>query len=202
LRYEVQYGQGVLTLEIPEERVVGVLAPREVRPVPDVGAAVRASLAQPFASPPLAELVQGAQSALIITVDNTRPSPREMIEPILDVCQEGDLSVTVVIATGRHRLMTETELHAHLGERIMRTCRVLRHDPFDAHSMVDKGITFSDLKGVLTVFVHQMFGEETKLRFRPSFFPFTEPSAEVDIACIICKGLGCRLCSHQDRETG
>ena len=61
--------------------------------------------------------------------------------------------------------------------------------------LVDKGITFADLKGVLTVFVHQMFGKETKLRFRPSFFPFTEPSAEIDIECFICGGKGCGICS-------
>jgi phenylalanyl-tRNA synthetase alpha chain len=61
--------------------------------------------------------------------------------------------------------------------------------------LVDKGITFADLKGVLTVFVHQMFGKETKLRFRPSFFPFTEPSAEIDIECFICGGKGCGVCS-------
>jgi len=60
---------------------------------------------------------------------------------------------------------------------------------------VDKKITFSDLKGCLTYFVHQMFGKDTKVRFRPSFFPFTEPSAEVDISCVICKGKGCRVCS-------
>jgi phenylalanyl-tRNA synthetase alpha chain len=62
--------------------------------------------------------------------------------------------------------------------------------------LVDKGITFADLKGVLTIFVHQMFGKETRLRFRPSFFPFTEPSAEIDIECIICGGKGCGVCSN------
>ncbi len=62
--------------------------------------------------------------------------------------------------------------------------------------LVDKGITFADLKGVLTVFVHQMFGKETRLRFRPSFFPFTEPSAEIDIECIMCGGKGCGVCSN------
>ena len=62
--------------------------------------------------------------------------------------------------------------------------------------LVDKGITFADLKGVLTVFVHQMFGKETRLRFRPSFFPFTEPSAEIDIECFICGGKGCGVCSN------
>lgn len=62
--------------------------------------------------------------------------------------------------------------------------------------LVDRGITFSDLKGVLTVFVHRMFGKETRLRFRPSFFPFTEPSAEIDIECFICAGRGCGVCSN------
>ena len=62
--------------------------------------------------------------------------------------------------------------------------------------LVDKGITFGDLKGTLTAFVHQMFGRDTGLRFRPSFFPFTEPSAEVDIQCVICLGRGCRTCSN------
>ena len=62
--------------------------------------------------------------------------------------------------------------------------------------LVDKDISFADLKGVLTVFVHEMFGSEVSLRFRPSFFPFTEPSAEVDIQCVICRGAGCRVCSQ------
>jgi phenylalanyl-tRNA synthetase alpha chain len=62
--------------------------------------------------------------------------------------------------------------------------------------LVDKNVSFGDLKGTLTSFVHQMFGRETALRFRPSFFPFTEPSAEVDIQCVICGGKGCRTCSH------
>jgi phenylalanyl-tRNA synthetase alpha chain len=60
--------------------------------------------------------------------------------------------------------------------------------------LVDEGISFAHLKGVLTFFVHEMFGEGTPLRFRPSFFPFTEPSAEVDIGCVMCQGEGCRVC--------
>jgi len=62
--------------------------------------------------------------------------------------------------------------------------------------LVDKGVSFGDLKGTLSTFVHQMFARDTKLRFRPGFFPFTEPSAEVDIQCVICKGDGCRTCSY------
>lgn len=62
--------------------------------------------------------------------------------------------------------------------------------------LVDKDITFGDLKGVLTEFLRLVFGEGLGVRFRPSFFPFTEPSAEVDIECVICEGKGCRVCKE------
>ncbi len=62
--------------------------------------------------------------------------------------------------------------------------------------LVDENISFGDLKGILTTFIHQIFDEKISLRFRPSFFPFTEPSAEVDILCVICRGKGCRVCSQ------
>jgi phenylalanyl-tRNA synthetase alpha chain len=60
--------------------------------------------------------------------------------------------------------------------------------------MVDKDIKFSHLKGVLSAFIQEMFGRDVPVRFRPSFFPFTEPSAEIDMGCILCKGAGCRVC--------
>ena len=62
--------------------------------------------------------------------------------------------------------------------------------------IVDKDIRFSDLKGMLEDFLREIFGPKTKVRFRASFFPFTEPSAEVDISCVMCGGKGCRVCSH------
>jgi len=62
--------------------------------------------------------------------------------------------------------------------------------------LVDTNVSFGDLKGILTAFIHQLFDETIRLRFRPSFFPFTEPSAEVDIQCVMCKGKGCRVCSQ------
>jgi|SRR5690554_807007 len=89
--------------------------------------------------------------------------------------------------------------------RIIAPGRVYRRDALDAtHSpmfyqieglVVDKEITFGDLKGVLTVFVRKIFGEDREVRFRPSFFPFTEPSAEVDVSCA-CRGEGCRICKN------
>jgi phenylalanyl-tRNA synthetase alpha chain len=85
--------------------------------------------------------------------------------------------------------------------------RVYRPDAVDAsHSfmfhqiegfIVDEEIKFSDLKGVLEVFAKSVFGQDIKMRFRPHFFPFTEPSAEVDISCIICKGKGCSVCGRK-----
>ena len=84
--------------------------------------------------------------------------------------------------------------------------RVYRRDTPDAsHSpffhqveglVVDKGIAFADLKGVIEAFAHRMFGSDMKVRFRPSFFPFTEPSAEYDFSCVFCKGKGCRVCKN------
>lgn len=62
--------------------------------------------------------------------------------------------------------------------------------------VVEEGITFGDVKGVLGMFAHEFFGSDTDVRFRPSYFPFTEPSAEMDVSCVICHGSGCRLCKH------
>ncbi len=61
---------------------------------------------------------------------------------------------------------------------------------------VDRGITMADLKGTLTLFAQEMYGPRSKIRFRPSFFPFTEPSAEVDVLCFLCSGTGCRACTQ------
>ncbi len=84
--------------------------------------------------------------------------------------------------------------------------RVYRKDAPDAtHSpffnqveglVVDENTSFADLKGTLSAFVHRLFGSDIKTRFRPSFFSFTEPSAEVDVSCIFCKGHGCRVCKN------
>jgi len=118
--------------------------------------------------------------------------------------------------TGKKRLL----LRSHTSPvqiRVMKTSkpplaiivpgRVYRPDAVDAsHSfmfhqiegfLVDENIRFSDLKGVLEVFAKAVFGQKIKMRFRPHFFPFTEPSAEVDISCIICGGRGCSVCGRK-----
>ena len=90
--------------------------------------------------------------------------------------------------------------------RIIAPGRVYRSDAVDAtHSpvfhqieglVVDKGVTMADLKGTLEMFIHRLYGENTKVRFRPHHFPFTEPSAEVDVSCFACGGKGCSVCKH------
>ena len=90
--------------------------------------------------------------------------------------------------------------------RILCPGRTFRRDAFDpTHSpmfhqveclVVDEGITFADLKGTLERFHKQFFGEKTKTRLRPSFFPFVEPGAEVDVTCVFCEGSGCRVCKQ------
>jgi phenylalanyl-tRNA synthetase alpha chain len=91
--------------------------------------------------------------------------------------------------------------------RMIAPGRVFRADEVDAtHSpsfhqveglVVDKHVTFADLKGTLQEFARQMFGEDTKVKFRPHHFPFTEPSAEMDVSCFKCGGKGCRFCKNE-----
>lgn len=105
-------------------------------------------------------------------------------------------------STVQVRVMEKTEPPV----RIIAPGRVYRPDSVDATHhygfsqieglAVDRDITFADLKALLAMFAREMFGEDTKTRFRPSFFPFTEPSAEVDVTCIFCHGKGCRVCKN------
>ncbi len=91
--------------------------------------------------------------------------------------------------------------------RILAPGRVYRNEAINARSYcvfyqvegfyVDYNVTMADLKGVLLAFVQELFGKDVSLRFRASFFPFTEPSAEVDISCVICGGKGCSVCKHR-----
>lgn len=93
----------------------------------------------------------------------------------------------------------------HIPVKVIGPGKVYRRDDDATHSpmfhqvegfIIDKRVSFSDLKGILLVVARQMFGEDREIRLRPSFFPFTEPSAEVDVSCIMCNGAGCRVCSN------
>ena len=106
---------------------------------------------------------------------------------------------------------SSTQIHAmesgKIPIRMIAPGRVYRSDAVDAtHSptfhqveglVVDKGVTFADLKGTLDEFAKKLFGEETKTRFRPHHFPFTEPSAEMDVSCFKCGGKGCSFCKGE-----
>ena len=91
--------------------------------------------------------------------------------------------------------------------RVICPGRVFRSDAVDAthspvfHQMeglvVDKGVTMGDLRGTLELFIRELYGEDAKIRFRPHHFPFTEPSAEVDVSCFVCGGKGCRVCKQE-----
>lgn len=107
--------------------------------------------------------------------------------------------------TSSVQVRTMEQVSPSVPLRVICPGRVYRRDDDATHSpmfhqveglAVDRRVTFADLKGVLQVFAEEMFGQKTRTRFRPSYFPFTEPSAEVDISCVICAGKGCRVCSH------
>jgi len=103
------------------------------------------------------------------------------------------------------QIRTMEKMAPQLPVRVIAPGKVFRRDDDATHSpmfhqveglAVDENISFADLKGTLLLFAREMFGPDQKIRLRPSFFPFTEPSAEVDISCIMCSGEGCRVCSN------
>lgn len=111
-----------------------------------------------------------------------------------------------VLRTQTSPIQVRTMMDRKPPIRILAPGRVYRSDEIDAtHSpvfhqaeglVVDEGITMSDLKGTLDLFAKEMFGPETKTKFRPHQFYFTEPSAEMDVTCFVCHGKGCRVCNH------
>ena len=110
----------------------------------------------------------------------------------------------IVLRTQTSPVQARTMEKGKLPIRMISPGRVFRSDEVDAtHSpsfhqveglVIDKNITFADLKGTLAEFARELFGEETKAKFRPHHFPFTEPSAEMDVSCFKCGGKGCRFC--------
>jgi len=103
------------------------------------------------------------------------------------------------------QVRTMEKKRPHLPVRIIAPGKVYRRDDDATHSpmfhqveglVLDENITFADLKGTLMSFARRVFREDVRVRFRPSFFPFTEPSAEMDISCVACGGKGCRVCSQ------
>lgn len=128
--------------------------------------------------------------------------PRD--HPARDMQDTFYFSDNVVLRTHTSPVQIRTMEKTKPPVRVICPGKVYRRDADITHSpmfmqieglWVDENVSLADLKGVLTAFVQEYFGPSVGLRFRPSFFPFTEPSAEVDIQCVICKGAGCRTCS-------
>jgi phenylalanyl-tRNA synthetase alpha chain len=129
--------------------------------------------------------------------------PRD--HPARDMQDTFYVSDDVVLRTHTSPVQIRTMLKQAPPVRIVAPGTVYRRDSDITHSpmfhqiegfLVDRKVTFGDLKGILTTFINAYFGTGTGVRFRPSFFPFTEPSAEVDIQCVICGGGGCRVCKQ------
>lgn len=127
--------------------------------------------------------------------------PKE--HPARDMQDTFYINDDVVLRTHTSPVQIRTMLRHAPPVRIIAPGTVYRRDSDLTHTpmfhqvegfLVDRHITFGDLKGILTTFLSQIFGKGLGVRFRPSFFPFTEPSAEVDIQCVMCKGEGCRVC--------
>lgn len=141
MEHAILYGTRKLKVDIASKRLVGVIRPKRSTALANIDRAIETALRKPVHAPPLLEMLEGKKTALILTVDNTRPSPAPLIHPILDRCERAGVKPTVMLAPGRHRAMTDAELSEHLGPRIMSSCRVLQHDAFDEKRMVTKGKT-------------------------------------------------------------
>ncbi|ABA88668.1 phenylalanyl-tRNA synthetase, alpha subunit [Syntrophotalea carbinolica DSM 2380] len=125
--------------------------------------------------------------------------------PARDMQDTFYINEDVVLRTHTSPVQIRTMLKHAPPVRVIAPGTVYRRDSDITHTpmfhqvegfLVDRNITFGDLKGILTSFLSQIFGKGLNVRFRPSFFPFTEPSAEVDIQCVMCKGKGCRVCKN------
>lgn len=131
MKVEMRYGTGTLPMEIPEANVAGVLEIAESVPLPDENGAVREAIARPIASPPLAELAGGRESACIVISDITRPVPNKVIlPPVLEVLEASGIpreKITILIATGIHRPNNAEELETMVGSDIMEAYRIVNH---------------------------------------------------------------------------
>ena len=131
---------------------------------------------------------------------------RDMQDTFFIESNEEDVTKNIILRTHTSSVQVRAMEHAKPPIRILCPGRVYRNEAisYRAHCFfhqveglyIDKNVSFTDLKQVLLLFAKEMFGEETKIRLRPSYFPFTEPSAEMDISCNICGGKGCNFCKH------
>jgi phenylalanyl-tRNA synthetase alpha chain len=131
---------------------------------------------------------------------------REMQDTFFIEKGQGEIQDDVLLRTHTSNVQIRLMQHAKPPFRSIMPGRVFRNEAISARAhclfhqveglYVDKDVSFKDLKDTLYHFAKEMFGKDTKVRFRPSYFPFTEPSAEMDITCLLCKGDGCNVCKQ------
>ena len=131
---------------------------------------------------------------------------RDMQDTFFIEANQEDVKKNIVLRTHTSSVQARAMEHSQPPIRIICPGRVYRNEAisYRAHAFfhqvealyIDKNVSFTDLKQVLLLFAKEMFGEDTQIRLRPSYFPFTEPSAEVDVSCNLCGGRGCNVCKH------
>lgn len=140
-RIKLEYGKELCEFSLPSDQYLGTLMPGVVPPLSDLDTSMLQSLEQPVESQPLADMLKGVTSMLILTVDITRPSPSRLMRPILELCKKGNVSVTICISLGRHSKMSESSLRDFLALEVFDEYPVLQHDAFDDSIHLDMGVT-------------------------------------------------------------
>lgn len=150
------------------------------------------------------EVVEGPEVELDYYNFEALNVPRH--HPARDMQDTFYITDDLLLRTQTSPVQVRTMLQQDPPVRIIAPGKVYRVDADHTHTpmfhqveglLVDKHVTLGDLKGTLTLFARRMFGKQRAVRFRPSYFPFTEPSAEMDVSCFMCEGAGCRLCKNE-----
>lgn len=142
---EVPYGSKTLKVAVPKENLIGTYAPKDVKPIADVEQEVIRALNQPIGTKTLRELVKDAQTVVIVADDNTRLTPTEKIIPVLlnemNAAGVSDDQITIIIALGTHRFMTDAEILVKFGEEVVRRVKIKNHDFKNPEALIDLGNT-------------------------------------------------------------
>jgi nickel-dependent lactate racemase len=147
---KLPYGNDEIAVSIPKANLIGVYSPKDIPPVADLRAEIRRCLEAPIGTRPLSQLVKGKQKIVIIADDNTRLTPCDKIVPVLldemNAAGVKDEQVTLIIALGTHRFMTEAEILAKYGKAVVERIRIKNHDFRNPEALVDLGVTDNGTK--------------------------------------------------------
>ncbi len=141
----IPYGESTLSFRVPSANLMGSFWPQPMAPVPDVAAEIRRALSQPIGGPPLADLVRGVRNLVLVADDGTRPTPTDVILPLLldalNAAGVPDAAIHLVIALGTHRPMTAQEILAKFGREVVSRIRISNHEPFNPQALANVGTT-------------------------------------------------------------